>query len=190
MQSMRTTGDWKRSHYTHAAVQCCKWSHFTHTICFARKLRMRYFASAVGAVSVRSWLLVLSTTFSLLRVRVTWNRRSQCPLSVHCRPCQETEEKTNHVMVQPCCDAAALETQMPKLTVFGVPHGHVYIAVTEESMTSSIMTLITILVPDSKFDQVLLPLVNWNKFLPSSITKPYCFLSMYHLWISASSGLH
>ena len=99
--------------------------------------------------------------------------------------------ETYHMMVQPRSNAAV---RSPTLTlrVPGVPHGHWYIAVTVESTSSSVMTLITILVPGCSFAQMSLSLVSGitSELALLYITKSYFFLVMYHLWISASSGLH
>ena len=80
---------------------------------------------------------------------------------------------------------------METLIVFNVPQGHLYSAFRVGSSTS-LMTRITILAPDSRLDKASLSLVSSTTSdpFPSYITKSYRFLSMYHLCIFASSPLH
>ena len=62
------------------------------------------------------------------------------------------------MMVQPRCKAA-LRLSVATLIVFDLPQGHLYVAVSVSSATS-LMTLVTILVADSKFDHISLSFVS------------------------------
>lgn len=74
--------------------------------------------------------------------------------------------------------------------VFGVPHGHLYVAVTVGSITSSMITLMMIVDPDSNFDNISVVNRVTSDLTLLYNTKSNCLRSMNHSWTCLSVGVH